>query len=60
MKISRTNVIRLTIIAVLWIALCCVLIIRGGFNAWNLFVIIASGIVIFVPLYKKYEKEGNK
>ncbi|MBO4380235.1 MAG: hypothetical protein J5784_04460 [Muribaculaceae bacterium] len=60
MKISGPNIARLVIIGLLWLALCAMLILRGGLNAWNVFVIAASGIVIFVPLLKKYGKEEKK
>ena len=60
MKISGQNIARLVIIGLLWLALCVLLIIRGGLTAWNLFVIVASGIVIFVPLIKKYGTEEKK
>ena len=60
MKISGSNIVRLAFVALLWFALCVLLVVRGGLTAWNLFVIVASGIVIFVPLFKKYGKEGKK
>ena len=49
------------LITVLWIWLVVTLIISGGgFTFKNLFLIIASGIIIFVPLWKRYFRpDGN-
>ena len=42
-------------LAILWIWLCVTLLVNGGgFTFKNLFLIAASGIIIFVPLWKKY------
>lgn len=51
--------VRFGCIAVLWVALCW-LVISGSrpFTLWTLFVIIASGIIVFVPLYKKYVRRN--
>ncbi|MEZ3590088.1 MAG: hypothetical protein K1V84_03500 [Muribaculaceae bacterium] len=51
-------IFRFACLALLWLALCWLLIRGRGMSAWTLFVIVASGIVVFVPLYKKYIK-GN-
>lgn len=48
---------RFACIAILWIALCYLLVTRRPINFMTFFVIIASGIVVFVPLYKKYVKK---
>lgn len=49
------------LIALLWIWLCSALIISGGGPTFkNLFLIIASGIIIFVPLWKKYIRPNQK
>lgn len=43
------------LLAVLWVWLCATLLrTGGGFTFKNLFLITASGIIIFVPLWKKY------
>ncbi|MCM1518109.1 MAG: hypothetical protein NC117_05670 [Pseudoflavonifractor sp.] len=48
------NIFRFACLAILWLALCWLLIRGRGMTLWTLFVIVASGIVVFVPLYKKY------
>ena len=49
------KIIGFSLIAILWFWLCTMLIkSAGGFNFKNVFLIVASGIIIFVPLWKKY------
>lgn len=48
---------QLACIAILWLLLCYILVATRPFTLWLLFVIVASGIVVFVPLYKKYKKK---
>ncbi|WP_304383005.1 hypothetical protein [uncultured Muribaculum sp.] len=45
---------RMVCIVLLWIALCYLLVSSGPFTLKTLFVIVASGIIVFVPLYKKH------
>lgn len=49
--------IRFACIAILWVALCYLLVTGSKFTLRTAFVIVASGIVVFVPLYKKYMKK---
>lgn len=50
----------LALLALLWIWLCVGLLTSAdGFNLKNILIALMSGIVIFVPLYKKYFKEGK-
>ena len=51
--------IRFIFLAALWLVLCYLVISSQPFTLWVLFVIIASGIVVWVPLYKKYIKNGK-
>ena len=57
-KFSTFNIICLTL---LWVVLCGFVIAGRGINFMTLFAIIASGIIVFVPIYKskKREKEGR-
>lgn len=49
------------LITILWFWLCAALITSGGGVTFkNLFLIIASGIIIFVPLYKRYVRGNQK
>lgn len=52
--------IRLGIIGLIWLWLCGMIILRSRpVTLWTVFIIIASGIIIFVPLYKKYKRKDN-
>ena len=51
-------IFRLVCIVLLWVALCVILIVKRGVDFMTFFSIIASGIIVFVPIYKKY-KEGR-
>ncbi len=52
---STGNIIRFGFIATLWLVLCyCLLTKASKIDFMVVFTILASGIIIFVPLYKKY------
>lgn len=61
---TKAQGIRLSFIALLWLLLCWMLVKSTPvFNLQTLFAIVASAIIVFVPIYKKYkrnEKAGNK
>ena len=53
--------IRFAFIFVLWLVLCYLLIIRvPKIDFMTIFSIVASGIIVFVPLYKKYRRDRDK
>ncbi|MDE6693776.1 MAG: hypothetical protein K2K05_10365 [Muribaculaceae bacterium] len=53
-------IIRFVILGFLWLILVGVILIRTPhINLYTIFVIIASAIIIFVPIYKKYVKNGD-
>ncbi len=52
--------IRFGFIVVLWLVLCYLLFTRTAkIDFMTIFSVIASGIVVFVPLYKKYRREKD-
>lgn len=58
-------ILRFAIIGVLWAGICGILVARmlatgTPLNLMTLFPIIASGIIVFVPLYKKYVKNDKQ
>ena len=69
-KERRTNmrmsvVLRFLIIGLIWAGACGVLLARmiaegTAINLMTLFPIIASGIIVFVPLYKKYIRNDKQ
>lgn len=50
---------RMACIVLLWVALCYILVTSGPFTLKTLFVIVASGIIVFVPLYKKHFRNNG-
>lgn len=52
---NAVRIIGLIVLAVVWFWLCRALIVYGGsVTLKNLFLVAASGIIIFVPLWRKY------
>ncbi len=54
------NLIRFACILLLWLALCYLLLTRAArIDFMVIFTIVASGIIVFVPLYKKYVRKKD-
>lgn len=54
----KTSVIlRFLILGLLWLGLVGYILAHTKFTLYILFIIVASAIVIFVPMYKKYVKK---
>ena len=51
--------VRLGCITILWLLLCYLLLSTRPLTLWLIFTIIASGIIVFVPLYKKYVRNAK-
>lgn len=57
---STGNMIRFVCILLLWVGLCWILLERAArIDFMVIFSIVASGIIVFVPLYKKYVKKDS-
>ena len=58
----KTSVIlRFVILGILWFGLVAYIVMHTPkFTLYTAFVIVASAIIIFVPLYKKYVQNGNR
>lgn len=55
------KIIGFGLLTLLWIWLCVTLLRSGGGVTFkNLFLIVASGIIIFVPIWKRYFKTNEK
>lgn len=53
-------IIRFIILGLLWLGLVICLVARTKtFTLYTAFVIVASGIIVFVPVYKKYVKNDK-
>lgn len=58
---ETSTVIRFAFIAALWLLLCYIVVAsQPRITLYTVFVIAASGIIVWVPLYKKYIKHGKK
>lgn len=54
----KTSVIfRFAVLAVLWLLLVGYILTHTRFTLYIGFVIVASAIIIFMPMYKKYVKK---
>lgn len=51
---STSKVIGIVILVIIWIWLVWLLLSAGGINLKNILIAAMTGIIIFVPLYKKY------
>ena len=57
LTMTTSDAIRFTCVLCLWVGLCYLLISRTPqISFMTIFTIVASGIIVFVPLYKKYVK----
>jgi len=59
MKLPLGVWIRLVCVATLWLLLVALILKTARMDAFTLFAVVASGIVVFVPLYKKYFRNNN-
>lgn len=50
-------VLRFVILGLLWLGLVLYIVRYSHFTLYTAFVIVASAIIIFVPMYKKYVKK---
>lgn len=54
----KTSVIvRFIILGLLWLGLVAYILMHAHFTLYIAFIIVASAIIIFVPMYKKYVKK---
>ncbi|MCF0213279.1 MAG: hypothetical protein HUK13_02350 [Muribaculaceae bacterium] len=58
-KLTGAQKFRFACIAALWLILCYFVVKSQPLTAKIVFFVIASGIIVFVPIYKKYFKNGN-
>lgn len=55
------NIIRFSILGLLWLGVVgYILVHTPKITLYTIFVIIASAIIIFVPMYKKYVKNDRE
>jgi hypothetical protein len=51
---KKENILRFVIIGILWLMLVVYIILHAVLNFFTIFAIVASAIIVFVPLWKKY------
>lgn len=51
---EMSKIIGISVLALIWVWLVWMLLTAGGVNLKNLLIAAMTGIIIFVPLYKKY------
>ncbi len=57
---KTSNIIRIILLAVAWLATVWLLIASSPrFTPYLAFVIFASAIIVFVPVYKKYVRDAR-
>ena len=54
---KKGTIARFVVLGVLWLGLCCYMLAHSQVTLYTVFVIVASAIIIFVPMYKKYIKK---
>ena len=54
---NTSVVLRFVILGILWLGLVLYIIMHTAFTLYTAFVIVASAIIVFVPMYKKYVKK---
>ena len=61
MKMKTSVIVRFVLLGLVWATLVgMVLVHTQRITLYTLFVIFASAIIIFVPVYKKYVKNARK
>ena len=56
-KFSTFNIV---CFALLWVVLCYFVIAGSGINFMTVFAIVASGIIVFAPIYKSKKREKEE
>lgn len=58
---DSSNIIRFVLLGIAWLATVGLLLTHvKQVTPYIVFIIIASAIIVFVPMYKKYVKNGRK
>ena len=57
---NTSVIIRFVILGGLWLAVVALLLSTRPLTPYLAFVIVASAIIVFVPMYKKYVKNDKK
>lgn len=50
-----SSIFGLVLLSLLWIWLSWALLYRGGLTLYNILIVAMSGMIVFIPLYRKYK-----
>ena len=53
-KIKTENIFRIVIIGLLWLLLAIYILTQAVINFFTIFAVVASAIIVFVPIWRKY------
>lgn len=56
---TPANIARFTILGILWLGLVVYIFLHAQITFYTIFVCVASWIIIFVPMYKKYVRKNK-
>lgn len=56
---KASNILRFGILGILWALLVVYILLHSKITLYTIFIIFASAIIIFVPVYKKYVKNNK-
>lgn len=56
-QMKTSVILRFLILGLLWLGLVGYILAHTKFTLYILFIIVASAVIIFVPMYKKYVKK---
>lgn len=56
---KTSALIGLSILLIVWMWLAWLLLSTGGVNLRNILILAMSGIIVFVPLWKRYFKKSD-
>lgn len=56
---TTANILRFGILGILWLGIVLFILTHAQITLYTIFVCVASWIIIFVPMYKKYVKNNK-
>ena len=59
LNMNIANIIRFSILGILWLLLVLYILTHARITPYTVFAIVASAIIIFVPVYKNYVKNNQ-
>lgn len=57
---NTSVIIRIVLLAIAWVATVSLLVATRPITPYIAFVIAASAVIVFVPVYKKYIRDAKK